>query len=117
MDRPPRRRSEGVIRGATLAMAWGFLGAIAAVLVIGGFLLVLHQAGWQPGDTTGAVAPLRLAYQRATTVAWLGIVACHIGIPFAARTERASLRSVGLFTNRPLLCGILVAVGFAMLLV
>ena len=31
---------------------------------------------------------------------FLGIVACQVGTAFAARTERASLRSVGVFSNR-----------------
>ncbi len=35
-----------------------------------------------------------------------GIVACQIGTAFAARTDRASLRSVGVFSNRMLLWGI-----------
>ena len=44
---------------------------------------------------------------------FLGIVACQIGTAFAARTDRASLRSVGLFTNRLLLWGIAFEVVFA----
>ena len=33
MDRPPRRRTQGVISGAMLARAWGFLGLISAALI------------------------------------------------------------------------------------
>ena len=44
---------------------------------------------------------------------FLGIVACQIGTAFAARTERASLREVGLTTNRLLLWGIAFEVTFA----
>ena len=46
-----------------------------------------------------------------------GIVACQIGTALAARTERASLRSVGFFTNRLLLWGIAFEIVFAALLV
>ena len=46
-----------------------------------------------------------------------GIVACQIGTAVAARTERASLRSVGFFTNRLLLWGIAFELVFAALLV
>ena len=35
-----------------------------------------------------------------------GIVACQIGVAFASRTDRVSLRSIGLFGNRLLLAGI-----------
>ena len=37
---------------------------------------------------------------------FLGIVACQVGTALAARTERRSLREVGLTTNRLLLWGI-----------
>ncbi|WP_435126558.1 hypothetical protein [Micromonospora tulbaghiae] len=45
---------------------------------------------------TGPGSPLHHAYRQATTLAFLGIVACQIGTGLAARTDRASLRSVGL---------------------
>ena len=44
---------------------------------------------------------------------FLGIVVCQIGTAFAARTEHASLRSVGVFTNRLLLWGIAFELVFA----
>ncbi len=44
---------------------------------------------------------------------WLGIVACQVGTAFAVRTDRASLRSVGVFSNRLLLAAIGVALAFA----
>jgi magnesium-transporting ATPase (P-type) len=117
MDRPPRPRTQGVISGAMLARAWGFLGLISATLVMTGFFLTLRHAGWQPGAPTGPGTPLNHAYRQATTVAWLGIVACQVGTAFAVRTDHASLRSVGVFTNRPLLAGIAVALAFAAALI
>ncbi|MFI6625015.1 cation transporting ATPase C-terminal domain-containing protein, partial [Streptomyces sp. NPDC050528] len=62
-----------------------------------------------PGDAVGAGSPLHHAYRQATTITWVGIVACQLGTAMAVRTEHASLRSVGLFTNKPLLG----ALGFA----
>ena len=117
MDRPPRPRTQGVISGAMLARAWGFLGLISATLVMTGFFLTLRHAGWQPGAPTGPGTPLNHAYRQATTVAWLGIVACQVGTAFAVRTDHASLRSVGVFTNPPLLAGIAVALAFAAALI
>jgi magnesium-transporting ATPase (P-type) len=117
MERPPRPRREGVIRPAMLARAWGFLGAISGVLVLGAFLLVLSWSGWHPGAPTGPGSPLHHVYQQATTVAWLGIVACQIGTAFAARTEHASLRSIGVFSNPALLGGIAAELVFAAALV
>ncbi|MGB6164488.1 MAG: cation-transporting P-type ATPase [Pseudonocardiaceae bacterium] len=117
MDRPPRARRQGVISGSMLARAWGFLGVISAALVMAAFLATLLRAGWHPGAPVDAGSPLHHAYRQATTVTWLGIVACQGGTAFAVRTEHASLRSVGVFTNRPLLGAIGVALVFAAVVV
>jgi calcium-translocating P-type ATPase len=117
MDRPPRPRSEGVIRGSLLTRAWLFLGLIEAALVVGGFFFVLADAGWHPNAPVSHGHPLHDAYLRATTMTFVGIVACQIGTALAARTERASLRSVGFFTNRLLLWGIASEIAFAAALV
>jgi magnesium-transporting ATPase (P-type) len=117
MDRPPRPKGEGVIRPALLARAWGFLGVISAVLVLTGFFVVLHDGGWHLHAGTGPGTPLHHLYQQATTISWLGIVACQVGTAFAARTDRASLRSIGLTTNPLLLAGIAVELVFAAALV
>jgi len=117
MDRRPRPRRQGVISGGLLARAWGFLGLISASLVLAGFFLTLRHAGWHPGAATGPGTPLNHAYRQATTVAWLGIVACQIGTAFAVRTDHASLRSVGVFANRFLLAGIAAALAFAAALI
>lgn len=42
-----------------------------------------------------------------------GITACQVGTAFAARTSRASLRSIGPFSNRLLLWGIAFELVFA----
>jgi magnesium-transporting ATPase (P-type) len=100
-----------------LARSWGFLGLISASLVMAGYFLTLRHTGWYPGAPTGAGSPLHYAYRQATTVAWLGIVACQVGTAFAVRTDHASLRSVGVFSNKPLLGGIAVALAFAAALI
>ena len=46
-----------------------------------------------------------------------GIVACQVGTALAARTERASLRSIGFRTNPLLLWGIVAELLFAAALV
>jgi calcium-translocating P-type ATPase len=117
MERPPRARSEGVIDRSLLYRSWLFLGGIEAALVMGGFFFVLLHAGWRPGDAVTRGHELHGAYMQATTMTFAGIVACQIGTALAARTEHASLRSVGLFTNRMLLWGIASEVAFAAALV
>lgn len=117
MDRPPRRRGQSVITGGMLARAWGLLGVVSAVLVMAAFFFVLWRAGWRPGDATGAGSPLHHAYVEATTATFAGIVMCQVGTAFAARTEHASLRRVGLLSNRLLLWGIAFELAFTALLV
>jgi len=48
---------------------------------------------------------------------FLGMVMGQVGTAFAARTDRASLRSVGILTNRYLLGGISVALGLAVMII
>ncbi len=117
MERPPRTRSEGVIQRPLLYRAWVFLGLIEAALVLAGFFWVLVRAGWSPGDDVSSGAPLHDDYLRATTMTFAGIVACQVGTAVAARTERASLRSVGFFTNPALLGGIAFEILFAIAIV
>jgi magnesium-transporting ATPase (P-type) len=117
MDRPPRSRREGIITGGMLARAWLFLGLIAAALGMGAYFYSLTRAGWSPGDPVGVGDPLHHAYQQATTMTFLAMVVAQIGTAFAARTERASLRSVGVFSNRLLLWGIAFELALAALFV
>jgi len=106
MERPPRPRSEGVIQGPMLIRAWLFLGVMVACLSLAGYFYVLRSAGWHPGDPVGVGHPLHHAYLQATTMTFLGMIAGQIGTAFAVRTRRASLRSIGVFSNRYLLLGI-----------
>jgi magnesium-transporting ATPase (P-type) len=82
-----------------------------------GFFYVMLDAGWSPGDPTGEGTPLHHAYQQATTMTFLGMIAGQIGTAFAARTDRASLHSIGAFSNRLLLWGIAFELALAALLI
>jgi magnesium-transporting ATPase (P-type) len=117
MERPPRRRSDSVIQPPMLLRAWLFLGVICAILAMAGFFYVLLKAGWSPGDPTGEGDPLHHAYEQATSMTFLGMVAGQIGTAFAARTERASLRSVGVLSNRLLLWGVAFELALAAVLI
>ncbi len=106
MNLPPRPRTDGVIDRVLLLRAWALLGAVSAALVMAAFFYTLRHAGWHLGDATGTGTVLHHAYRQATTITFAGIVACQLGTAFAARTDRASLFTIGLFTNRLLLYGI-----------
>jgi magnesium-transporting ATPase (P-type) len=76
------------------------------VLVMGGFWWVLRGGGWTLGKDIGAGSPLHDTWARATTMTFAGIVVCQIGTAMAARTERVSLFTIGVLSNRRLLLGI-----------
>ena len=88
-------------------------GAREATLVTGGFFYVLNSAGWSPGESTDPGSPLHGANLAATTMTFAGITARQVGTAFAARTSRASLSEIGIFSNRRLLWGILFELAFA----
>jgi calcium-translocating P-type ATPase len=117
MQRPPRRRQESVVTRSLLLRAWLLLGGVSAVLVMSAFLFTLLRAGWSPGESTRAGSAMHHAYLQATTATFAAIVSCQVGTAIAARTGRASLRSVGLFTNRMLWWGIAFELAFTAALV
>ena len=117
MTRRPRKRSERIVNRGMLARAWLFLGGISSVLQFGAFLWVLERAGWSPGDPVGEGTPLHSAYLQAVTLYFFSMVMCQIGVAFATRTERASLRSVGVLRNRLLLAGVAFELALAAILI
>jgi P-type E1-E2 ATPase len=117
MGRAPRARSEGVITKRLLWRAWGLMGSVSAVLALLAFFAVLLANGWHADADIGPGSDLHQAYLQATTATFTAIVACQLGTAFAARTEWASLRSVGLTTNKLLLGGCAFEVAFTAALV
>jgi calcium-translocating P-type ATPase len=117
LDRPPRKRGSGIVDRRILTRAWLWLGLVEATLVTGGFFFVLLGAGWSPDDPTGEGSALHADYLAATTMTFAGITACQVGTAFAARTSRASLREIGVFSNPLLLWGILFELAVAAALV
>ncbi|MFB9557143.1 cation-transporting P-type ATPase [Streptomyces roseoviridis] len=117
MERPPRPPHQGVISRDMLVRSWGYLGLTSAVLVMAGYFYVLWRAGWHPGDPTGVGSPLHHAYVTATTATFAGIVTCQVGTAFAARTDHAALRDIGVLSNPLLLAGIAFELAFTAALV
>ena len=117
MDRAPRARDRGILDAPMLVRAWLWLGLLEAALVTAGFFWVLLSAGWAPGDPTGEGTALHAAYLTATTMTFAGITFCQVGTAFACRTTRASLRSIGVFSNRLLLWGFAFELAFAAMVI
>jgi calcium-translocating P-type ATPase len=117
MQRPPRPRSEGVIQPPMLLRAWLFLGLICACLQMAGYFFVMLRGGWHLGAPVHRGTPLHHVYVTATTMTFFGMIMGQIGTAFAARTDRASLRSVGVFSNPLLLWGIAFELALAAILI
>ncbi len=112
MNRPPRSGRERLITGRLLARAWLLMGTITAALSMLMFFAVLLHAGWHPGTPVGLGTSLHHSYLQATTATFATIVACQLGTAIASRTERASLRVIGFFSNPLLLGGLATEVVF-----
>ena len=88
MERPPRSAPAPAWLTAPSSAAPGARwGSRRAALVMFAFLGELVAAGWSPGDPTGEGSPLHGAWVQATTMSFLGIVACQVGTAMAARTD------------------------------
>jgi magnesium-transporting ATPase (P-type) len=103
MQRPPRARTQRLLTPAMLLRAYAWLGLLEAVLGFGGYLAAFWFAGWRPGEPLAGAGPL---YATATTMSLAGIVAAQVGNAFACRSERQSIRALGITSNRGLLAGI-----------
>ncbi len=113
LTQPPRPAGQQLVQTPMLLRAWLFLGVIAATLQMAAYLHVLLRAGWSPGDDVSVGSALHHTYMQATTVTFLSMVAAQIGTAYAARTDRASIRQVGVLSNPLLLWGIAFEVAIA----
>jgi magnesium-transporting ATPase (P-type) len=105
MTRPPRPRHERLLNRLTLTRVFGVIGPLEGLAAISSFLFAYWVAGWRPWETLADSGPL---YVQATTMATAGIVFSQVGAGFAWRTDRRSVFSIGLLSNRLLLVGVAV---------
>jgi magnesium-transporting ATPase (P-type) len=103
MQRPPRPRSERLLNMRVLARVYGFVGLLVGIAGLTGFFAGYLLQGWRPGESLADEGAL---YVQATAMTYAGIVFGQVGAGFAFRTNRRSVFSVGLFSNRLLLVGI-----------
>ncbi|MBM3679017.1 MAG: cation-transporting P-type ATPase [Actinobacteria bacterium] len=108
MTRPPRRRTERLLDRQLFARVFAFVGPLEGLAAMTSFLVSMGLAGWRPWE---ALPDSGTPYVQATAMTYAGIVAAQVGAGLAWRTNRESVFSLGLFTNRLLLAGIAVEVG------
>jgi P-type Ca2+ transporter type 2C len=114
MSRPPRPRTERLLGLRVLSRAFAFIGPLEGLAGMSGFFLAYLLGGWRAGlpmPDSGAL------YTQATTMTQTGIVMGQVGAGFAMRTNRRSVFSIGLLSNRFLLAGVAFELGLAVALV
>lgn len=104
MDRQPRSLKEHVITRGLLLRAYAWLGPIQALAAMAAFYFLYWSNGYA-GQWLGLPAEGTL-YRAATAMALGAVVTTQIGNLFAQRTERSSIRRIGLFSNRLIWLGI-----------
>ena len=77
------------------------------------FFFAYVLAGWRPWETLADGGEL---YLEATTMTMAGIVFAQVGAVMAWRTDRESVRTIGLLSNRLILAGIAVEIAMVALL-
>ena len=88
MNRPPRPKTERLLRPALLIRAYLFLGLMEAVIAMSGFFLYLKVQGWTWSTPLDWSSPL---YREATTVTFAAIVLAQVANVFVCRSDRSSI--------------------------
>jgi len=114
MERPPRRRAQRLLSWPLLARAYLFLGPMQAIAAMAAFFFVLNGSGWRYGEV---LAPTDPVYVQATTACLVTIVLMQIANVFLCRSPSLSIFTLGPFSNRLILGGILVEIAIILLIV
>jgi magnesium-transporting ATPase (P-type) len=114
MTRPPRPRGERLLSRRVLARVYGWVGVWEAIGAMIGFFSSFLLGGWRPPDP---LPDSGTQYIQATTMTQTGIVMGQVGAGMAMRTDRRSVFTIGLFSNRFLLIGIAFELALALALI
>lgn len=104
MKHPPRKHKERILNLKLLSRVFLILGPIEALAGLFGFFHVLSSGGWHWGET---LSSNNVLYMQATTACLTGIVLAQVANGLVSRSFRESVFSLGLFSNKFLLVGIL----------
>lgn len=103
MKQPPRRKNEHLLTRNILLKAFIWYGLLASVISIGAYFFVNYQNGFPqlPLAATGNV------YLRATTMTLGAIVFFQVANVLNCRTNKVSIFSKGIFSNKQIWNGII----------
>lgn len=103
MAQPPRPRKERLLTPNLLFMSYGIIGVIQATAGFVAFFTILFDGGWMWGQ---ALAQDAMLYRTAVSGFFAAIIVNQVADVLICRTRRASILSVGIFSNRLVLLGI-----------
>lgn len=113
MRKAPRKRKDHILTMGVYLRAFGFLGLLSAVMSMGLFWIYLTAHGWR-GEPLSWNNPL---YLESATLAFASIVFAQIGNGLSCRSQRESLFTIGLWSNRYYLGGVVAEIGLLALLI
>jgi sodium/potassium-transporting ATPase subunit alpha len=102
MQLPPRPRSERLVNGRLIFVAYGFKGVLEAAAGFYAYFAVLHAGGWRYGmsPTTGSAL-----HRQAVAAFFAAIVLCQMANALAGKVQRQTLWQQGIFSNTRLWLG------------
>jgi len=106
MQRPPRALGQRLLDAGLLARAYGFLGLLEAAAALAAFFYVLVSAGWKYGQPMPPHDPMFPVYLQATTACLSAIVVMQIVNVYLCRSDRESVFTSSLWSNRLIVVGI-----------
>jgi calcium-translocating P-type ATPase len=107
MSKPPRSHSERLLDWPLLLRAYCFLGALEAVIAMAAYFFVLHNGGWQWGESLDNHTSL---YLQATAACFSAIIIAQIANVFLCKTPGRSVFTTPLFENHIILWGIVLEI-------
>jgi calcium-translocating P-type ATPase len=113
MHRPPRPRGRRLLDGPLLTRAYLFLGVAEAVAAMAAYFFVLEAGQWRWGSELEPSDPL---YRQATTACLTAIVLMQMVNVYLCRSDRASVLTSGIFSNRLIVMGLAVELGLILLI-
>ncbi|KRL37032.1 cation-translocating P-type ATPase [Liquorilactobacillus uvarum] len=106
MEQPPRARNSHLLARSVIWKAFAWYGAAAALISTFAYLFVNYMHGY----TITNLSENGEVYVQATTMTLAAIVFCQIAAAINCRTEKTSVFTIGLFSNRHIIRGIVVEI-------
>ncbi|HZV83290.1 MAG TPA: cation-transporting P-type ATPase [Geobacteraceae bacterium] len=110
MQRAPRPKTERLLTRGMIIRSYLFLGMFEALAGMGAYFYVMYAGGWSWAQKLPSGSPL---YLQATTACLAGIIATQIANVFTCRSSTVSMVTLGFFSNRLVLVGIIAELALA----